>query len=774
MFIRSLMKVTPIILCAIAVPWTAAVPAEVSRSFETAAYAESRRSVKAEFTPTDLLPDASGEARLRRSDEGVEIEASWKDLGSPDQYGPEWLVYVVWAVSDLGEIQNLGDIPLKNGRGEIEAVTPFTAFGLMVTAEPYFAVDRPSDLVVLRSTPSGKSGAELARSEAKVTLTPRDAHALGRTEAELALMLQADRRAPGELIQARNALEIARLSGADRFAAQALQEATARLVEAEDLQLRRASTSSVTEAARAAVQAAETARRTAVTRAEQARAEEERAAEIARRQEEERKKELEKERAEMQRRLEEEAAARADLERRLREQQEAAQRAVPAPGPAAPPRMEVPVAPAQGTPASGADLALEKTRLEAERERIQAERLVLEANKKAEQARLDAERAALNATVQAEIASRQQEQDAATRGEMDRLRREAEQVRLEAEEVRRTALLAAEEARREADRARLEAELRIREAEIAALQRQAQAPPQPTAEEQARAAQERAALEAELAAQRDALDLERRTLMEEQTRTTSALELERSQLERDRARLDAEMARQAADLAAERTALERAREDAAKADEQRRLAEQQQAEAVKRLEEERRRLEEERAAIAAERERAQVEIQQAQVDAERARREEDARRVAERRERLLGQLTTVLEATDTERGLLINMSDVSFPPGQHELRLEARETLARVAGILLAYPSLEVTIEGHTDSTGSQSGNQILSERRAAAVRDYLVSQGVPPTAITSAGFGDSRPVADNATSEGRKKNRRVEMIVSGAAIGTGTALTQN
>jgi hypothetical protein len=112
------------------------------------------------------------------------------------------------------------------------------------------------------------------------------------------------------------------------------------------------------------------------------------------------------------------------------------------------------------------------------------------------------------------------------------------------------------------------------------------------------------------------------------------------------------------------------------------------------------------------------------------------------------------------------MSDVLFDFNKYTLKPEAREKLAKVSGILLGYPNLKLQIEGYTDSIGSDDYNQKLSEERAGTVRDYLVSQSVPDGNVSAAGFGKSRPVADNSTNAGRAQNRRVELVVSGAAIG--------
>ena len=139
----------------------------------------------------------------------------------------------------------------------------------------------------------------------------------------------------------------------------------------------------------------------------------------------------------------------------------------------------------------------------------------------------------------------------------------------------------------------------------------------------------------------------------------------------------------------------------------------------------------------------------------------------ELRARLLQQFSLILETRDTARGLVVNMSDVLFDSGKYTLRPLAREKLAKISGIVLAYPSLKLAVEGNTDSVGTESFNQDLSEKRAEGVRTYLTQQGVPESSTTATGFGKTRPIASNDTSEGRQQNRRVELIVSGEVIGT-------
>ena len=113
------------------------------------------------------------------------------------------------------------------------------------------------------------------------------------------------------------------------------------------------------------------------------------------------------------------------------------------------------------------------------------------------------------------------------------------------------------------------------------------------------------------------------------------------------------------------------------------------------------------------------------------------------------------------------MSDVLFDSGKFTLRPLAREKLAKISGIVLAYPTLRLAVEGNTDSVGNEMFNQQLSEQRAQGVRTYLTQQGVPESSTTATGFGKSRPIASNETSEGRQQNRRVELVVSGEVIGT-------
>ncbi|MGA8538538.1 MAG: OmpA family protein [Terriglobales bacterium] len=166
----------------------------------------------------------------------------------------------------------------------------------------------------------------------------------------------------------------------------------------------------------------------------------------------------------------------------------------------------------------------------------------------------------------------------------------------------------------------------------------------------------------------------------------------------------------------------------------------------------------------------------AQADAEQSRlAEQQAQATAQQAEtdkatlrtRLSEQLNSILQTRDSARGLIVSMSDVLFDTGKYSLKPGAREKLAKVAGILLAYPTLNIEVGGYTDNVGSDEMNQTLSENRAGSVRDYLVQEGVLTNSVSAKGFGNTLPVASNDNPSGRQQNRRVELLVSGEAIGS-------
>jgi outer membrane protein OmpA-like peptidoglycan-associated protein len=138
-----------------------------------------------------------------------------------------------------------------------------------------------------------------------------------------------------------------------------------------------------------------------------------------------------------------------------------------------------------------------------------------------------------------------------------------------------------------------------------------------------------------------------------------------------------------------------------------------------------------------------------------------AREKADLSARLEGALSAVADTQSTARGMIVSLPDILFDTNEATLKNEARIVIAKLAGILLILPELNLRIEGHTDATGSAEYNQKLSERRAASVLEFLGEQGIDWQRMISVGYGLTRPVADNSTREGRAQNRRVEIVIA-------------
>lgn len=508
-----------------------------ARTAKAINYQHRSGATKIDFRGTELLPSARGEAKVESKQGYIEIEVEFDGLQPANKQGSEYLTYVLWAITPEGRTANLGEILLNGTKSKLNVTTELQVFGLVVTAEPYYAVTQPSDLIVMENVVRADTKGKIEEIDAKYELLQRGQYQ--RLANPLALKL--DQKQPLELYEARNAVQIARAVGADRFSTETFQKAEKSLAQAEAYQERKAGRKPVTMAAREAVQIAEDSRAIAVKRQV------------------------------------EEALA---LERQQSADREA----------------------------------------RAESERVAAQ------------------------------------------SETDRVTREAEEARIKAQ----------------AESERL------------------------TREKDAQAA--------------------------------SAV-AEADRLKRDS---DARIAAAAAD--ADRLKVENEARAAAAASEADRLKQENEAQ---------------RAASQADLDRAAKE--KAQAEAEKT----------ELRAQLLRQFNAVLQTRDTARGLIVNMSDVLFDTGKYSLRPLAREKLAKVAGIVSGHPGLRLDVEGHTDSVGGAEYNQGLSEQRGAAVRDYLVQQGMPVSSVTAKGFGETQPVASNDTAQGRQQNRRVELVISGEVIGT-------
>lgn len=132
----------------------------------------------------------------------------------------------------------------------------------------------------------------------------------------------------------------------------------------------------------------------------------------------------------------------------------------------------------------------------------------------------------------------------------------------------------------------------------------------------------------------------------------------------------------------------------------------------------------------------------------------------EARNKLNELQSRLIQVTEDARGIILSMSDILFDVDKATLKPDLKTSLARVAGILSVYQELNVSVEGHTDNTGSEKHNLKLSEQRAQNVLEFLVAQGIDAKRLSAKGFGMSVPVADNATKEGRQKNRRVDLVI--------------
>jgi len=499
------------------------------RTAKAISYQHRSGATKIDFAGTALMPGAHGQAKVESKQGYIEIEVEFRNLPEATQFGAEYLTYVLWAITPEGRTSNLGEV-LRNGTSsKLDVTTELQVFGLLVTAEPYFAVSRPSDVIVMENVVRPDTAGKIELIDAKYELLQRGQY----EHLANVLDLRVNRKMPLELYEARNAIQIARSSGAEKYATETFQKAESNLKQAEAYRARNAGSKPVTMTARQAVQIAEDARAIAVKRQDD-------------------------------------------------------------------------------------ELLANERRAGAERE------------------------------------SRAQ-------SETDRITREAAEARLkaqaDADRVKRDNDAKAEAAQTEADRLKRDNDVRL------------------------------------ATAQTEAERLKR----ENDTRAAA------SQTEADRLRRENDEQRAASQAELDRVA----------------------------------------------REKRQLETEKTELRAQ-----------------LLLQFNAILQTRDTARGLVVNMSDVLFDTGKYSLRPEAREKLAKVAGIVSGHPGLRLDVEGNTDSVGGDDYNQKLSEERGGSVRDYLVQQGMAGSSVSSKGFGKTQPVASNDTASGRQQNRRVELIISGEIIG--------
>jgi outer membrane protein OmpA-like peptidoglycan-associated protein len=277
-----------------AVTAPSSTPSTVSRTTKAVNYRRAGGTTKIDFQSTELMHGATGEAKVESKSNRMEIEAKFVGLEDATKFGLEYLTYVMWAVSSQGRAVNLGEIALKNGSGQVKAISDMQTFGMIVTAEPYFAVTQPGNMVVLENVLGPATQGKIENIDAQYELLGRGIYSSSNTKIENAIF-GIDRKTPLELFEARNAVRIARIAQADKYAAPSLARAEQQLQNAEDVYRRGSEKKSVEAAAREVVETAEEARVMAVKQkaeldaqarvaAEKKAAEEQAAAEIKRRQ----------------------------------------------------------------------------------------------------------------------------------------------------------------------------------------------------------------------------------------------------------------------------------------------------------------------------------------------------------------------------------------------------------------------------------------------------------------------------------------------------------
>lgn len=175
------------------------------------------------FRGTVFMPEGKGEATVKPEKGVMALDARFEKMEPASKFGSEYLTYVLWAVSPEGRASNLGEILLDGGKARLKTTTPMQAFGLIVTAEPYFAVTQVGNVVVFENVVLKKTKGNVEQIEAKYELLPRGQYTLNVSPADLKPM-NIDKKVPIHLYQARNAVNIARWAGADAQARAAAEK----------------------------------------------------------------------------------------------------------------------------------------------------------------------------------------------------------------------------------------------------------------------------------------------------------------------------------------------------------------------------------------------------------------------------------------------------------------------------------------------------------------------------------------------------------------------
>lgn len=231
----------------------------VARTTKAINYNHRSGSTRIGFRGTALMPRALGEAKVESKQGVIKIDVEMQKLDPATKFGPEYLTYVMWAITPEGRATNVGEVLLKDGKSKLDATTELQSFGLIITAEPYFAVTQPSDVVVMENFVRNDTIGTIEQLDAKYELLSRGQYTLNVNPADIRPIVL-DRKVPLELYEARNAVQIARWTGASRYAADTFQKAVIGLENAEGYLLGKAGSKPIGTVAREAVQMAEDAR----------------------------------------------------------------------------------------------------------------------------------------------------------------------------------------------------------------------------------------------------------------------------------------------------------------------------------------------------------------------------------------------------------------------------------------------------------------------------------------------------------------------------------
>src|SRR6187399_1329540 len=241
----------------------------VGRTTPAVNYRPRSGDTKIDFEGTALMPMARGNAVVSGEKGYIRIDARFDKLSPPSQFGHEYLTYVLWAITPEGRATNLGEVQRDDQDARVKVTTELQAFGLVLTAEPYFAVTQPSDVVVMENVLRDNTKGSAETIQAKFELLKRGSYLMNQDAAKLKIK-PLEPGSPLDLAEARNAVELARLAGADRFAADTFNKAAGLLADAEVAREKKRGGNAIMMPARQAAQTAEDARLVALQRQEEA------------------------------------------------------------------------------------------------------------------------------------------------------------------------------------------------------------------------------------------------------------------------------------------------------------------------------------------------------------------------------------------------------------------------------------------------------------------------------------------------------------------------